>query len=316
MIGAATLGANRRLIGLAEDFGPLTLHAVVDGQSNETATRIDSHAMFGTQFGGAEVIDDSMVEKTIELLSGFVRASDGNKPRNLFHPQESWEDEINQRLSTGPSDGSTHPISATESKDSISDHVPATEPSHGTSQTQNIVKLKMEQFDGTHSLLLSDQIYSDERSIGINMPVDDLLKVKERTIILVGASGCGKTRTCYDFARYQWCLYYDCSEDADFRTLIRLLIIAAPSVKSPKEQQKFEDISEHLLRCLIVARIIVLQVWRKENPNETSFKWFCIQRSHGTRLLLQDIFTALSKKSHSLVSRIFTKLRGRPDDYW
>ncbi|TPX40250.1 hypothetical protein CcCBS67573_g10635, partial [Chytriomyces confervae] len=31
VIGAATLGTTRRLIGLPKDFGPLTLHAVVDG---------------------------------------------------------------------------------------------------------------------------------------------------------------------------------------------------------------------------------------------------------------------------------------------
>ncbi|KAJ3226220.1 hypothetical protein HDU78_010440, partial [Chytriomyces hyalinus] len=31
VIGAATVGVTRRLIGCAEDFGALTLHAVVDG---------------------------------------------------------------------------------------------------------------------------------------------------------------------------------------------------------------------------------------------------------------------------------------------
>ncbi|KAJ3226219.1 hypothetical protein HDU78_010439 [Chytriomyces hyalinus] len=73
------------------------------------------------------------------------------------------------------------------------------------------------------------------------MPVNDLLKVKERTIILVGVSGCGKTRTCYDFVRYRWCLYYDCAEDVDVLELIRLLERAAPSFKSPQEQAKFEE---------------------------------------------------------------------------
>ncbi|KAI8828744.1 hypothetical protein BJ741DRAFT_653441 [Chytriomyces cf. hyalinus JEL632] len=87
----------------------------------------------------------------------------------------------------------------------------------------NILNLKMEQPNGSFSLLSSEQIYEDENSIGINMSVEKLLRVIRKTIILVGVSGCGKTRTCYDFVRHRWCLYIDCIDDSDVKEMIKQL---------------------------------------------------------------------------------------------
>ena len=70
--------------------------------------------------------------------------------------------------------------------------------------------------DGTPDLLFSDELAAQERDLGITMPVDRLLKVATRITAMIGVSGCGKTRTCYDYCRHRWALYFDCFMDGDF----------------------------------------------------------------------------------------------------
>ncbi|KAJ3087133.1 hypothetical protein HK100_008469, partial [Physocladia obscura] len=62
--------------------------------------------------------------------------------------------------------------------------------------TASILKLQIQHVNGRPDLLYSEEIYTDEKGIGIEMPVDKLVKVPNNTIVLIGVSGCGKTRTC------------------------------------------------------------------------------------------------------------------------
>ncbi|KAJ3252643.1 hypothetical protein HDU77_005045, partial [Chytriomyces hyalinus] len=88
------------------------------------------------------------VEKAIEQLSAFVWTKDDEtNKRNIYAVQESME--------------------------TIS---PAT----------SILNLKIQAVDGSLDLIYSQQIYDDEKLIGINMPVDELLQVKNNTIVLIG----------------------------------------------------------------------------------------------------------------------------------
>ncbi|KAJ3215664.1 hypothetical protein HDU81_001337, partial [Chytriomyces hyalinus] len=113
------------------------------------------------------------LNKAIDQLSAFIRIKDENsiKP-NVFSADESL-DNVNQ----SPPD---------ESSDRTSHSTAAAEPMHHASKPRNILKLDIPTLNKIPSFLSCGQIYHDERSIGINMPVDKLLKVKEDTIILIG----------------------------------------------------------------------------------------------------------------------------------
>jgi|GEM_PF-5342642 len=76
---------------------------------------------------------------------------------------------------------------------------------------------------------------------------------QNKAVVLIGVSGCGKTRTCHDLCRCQWGLYFDCSVDYDFLELIGVLKGAKEEVKTDPVQTKFEELSEKFIKCLIAT---------------------------------------------------------------
>ena len=172
-----------------------------------------------------------------------------------------------------------------------------------------ILNIQIPSIDGISDLLYSEDIYSSEKELGIKMPVDELVEIKNRTVVLIGVSGCGKTRSCYDLCRHRWCLYFDCSIDDDFIYMLDQLENCRPSEKSEQSQQTFENHSKRLIKCLIGARLFVLKSLRDINTNLTSFDWLCTQRSRRTRLLFYRIFKKLSNSNGSLSSALYEKLK-------
>jgi signal recognition particle GTPase len=69
---------------------------------------------------------------------------------------------------------------------------------------ESILKLNIYSLNNVPDLLYSEEIYNDEKEIGIEMPIDRLVKMTNQTIVMIGVSGCGKTRTCYDLCRKYW----------------------------------------------------------------------------------------------------------------
>jgi hypothetical protein len=171
----------------------------------------------------------------------------------------------------------------------------------------SILGLNVKLLDGVPSLLYTEEIYNDEKEIGIDMPIDRLVKIDSKTIVLIGVSGCGKTRTCYDFCRKYWALYFDCTADEDFKSMIRKLKVS--ETKAEETQIRFERLSEKLIECLIVTRLLVLQTLYQRNPNLECFEWLCIQRSRRSRLLFSNIFERLSELPWSVTSNIYTQLK-------
>ncbi|KAJ3228124.1 hypothetical protein HDU81_006299 [Chytriomyces hyalinus] len=200
-----------------------------------------------------DTVDERTVGEAVAQLTALIRIKDANENEPIV-------------------------LSATESRDATHHSSPAaTGPIQGACKLGNILKLDIQTRNNVPSFLSAERIFRDERCIGISMPIDKLLKVRAETVVLVGVSGCGKTRTCNDFARHTWCLYFDCAKEFDFLSMIKMLERVVPASKSLESQQAFEDISEKLLLCLLSARLIVLQVFRTKNLD--SFEWFCIQRS-------------------------------------
>jgi hypothetical protein len=174
---------------------------------------------------------------------------------------------------------------------------------------ESILNVNIKSLDGVPNLLYSEEIYNDEKEIGIEMPIDRLVKIRRKVIVLIGVSGCGKTRTCYDLCRKYWGLYFDCIDDVDFITMIDKLEVIRPRFKTEENQQIFEEESKRLIKCLIVTRLLVLQTLYERNPNLECFEWLCIQRSRRSQKLFSRIFTKLCQLPWSVSSVIYQQLK-------
>lgn len=183
----------------------------------------------------------------------------------------------------------------------------------------DIVNLEIKAVDGVGDLLYSQQIYEDEKSFGIEMPVDRLLKITHNTIVLIGLSGCGKTRSCYDYARHHWCLYFDCTIDDDVSSMINLLQAHKPSIKTHETQQAFEELSKMAIQSLISSRMLVLEVLQEQGIQKQGggktpvepFDWLCIQRSRRSRRLFTELFRKILTYPVLVISQIFDALKAK-----
>jgi hypothetical protein len=173
----------------------------------------------------------------------------------------------------------------------------------------SILKLNIKSLNGVPNLLYSEEIYDHEKEIGIEMPIDRLVKIDRNVIVLIGVSGCGKTRTCYDLCRKDWGLYFDCTVDIDFVAMIKQLSANTPVTKSDETQIVFERLSEKLIECLIAARLLVLKTLNQRNRNLECFEWLCIQRSRRSQIMFSQIFTQLSLLPWSVSSVIYQQLK-------
>ena len=174
-----------------------------------------------------------------------------------------------------------------------------------------IVKLKIPGAKNIPDLLFSDEIYTAEKELKITMPVEKLLGMTAEIIVLIGVSGCGKTRTCYDFCRSQWAIYFDCYSDMDFSCLCQELASRNPPIKTDEKQSEFESVSAHLINCLLVTRLLVLDTLKIHDPHIQPFEWLCIQRSARTRTVFAKIFNILISVERSAVLKILGDFRNK-----
>ena len=173
----------------------------------------------------------------------------------------------------------------------------------------SILNLNIKSLDGVPNLLYSEEIYAHEKEIGIEMPIDRLVKIVRKVIVLIGVSGCGKTRTCYDLCRKYWGLYFDCTVDDDFVTMIGKLKAIRPEFKTEESQQSFELESKRHIQCLIAARLLALKTLCDRCPNLQYFEWLCIQRSRRSQKLFSLIFTVLCQFPWSMSFVIYQQLK-------
>ena len=71
--------------------------------------------------------------------------------------------------------------------------------------------------------------------------------------VLVGVSGCGKSRTCFDISRRKPCIYFEVGQQYDLNHLFPLL------ETSKKIESELTDYTDFCCCALIVARIITLE---------------------------------------------------------
>ena len=106
------------------------------------------------------------------------------------------------------------------------------------------------------------------KDIGITLPFKRLPALDGKATVLVGVSGCGKSRTCIDIGSNRLCLYFEGEFALDFNWAIQLL------KTSKLTEDDFETLSCELFRCVFLARMLLLGALGVEsNPRRaTSFQ--------------------------------------------
>ncbi|KAJ3239821.1 hypothetical protein HDU81_005319 [Chytriomyces hyalinus] len=157
-------------------------------------------------------------------------------------------------------------------------------------QPASVLTFEMQGLDGIPDFLYSSEIYDVETSLGIEMQVDELLKLtRTNTILLLGARG-----------------------DMDIRLMISQLESETPLVKTVANQVAFERLSETLIDCLIASRMLVLQILRKQ-ISIGRFKWHCMQRSRSLQRLFTKVFLQLSSDRRKVYFRLRLHLNSEFD---
>jgi hypothetical protein len=163
--------------------------------------------------------------------------------------------------------------------------------------------------NGSPELLFCEQLCEALQELGVVMPVDRLLdasgKLFHDTTVMIGVSGCGKTKTCFDICSRVFAIYFDCSSDQDFLQACNILNLSKPTIHSLETQELFEDFSRHQLLSLIAARLLVL----KNLPHTTPRQWLLIQRSGRTRAFFDKVYLEISKLTPKDLFKLVQGLR-------
>lgn len=122
----------------------------------------------------------------------------------------------------------------------------------------DLVNIALDYLEGVPQLLYSEEILNAMAEVKVNLPYIEVLQVKRKIKVLIGVSGCGKSRTCFDIGRFRFVIYFDCFADLDIKELVSRLIILAPKLKTAESQVEFEMHSQRLIKCLLLSRLIVL----------------------------------------------------------
>ncbi|CAG8768406.1 12967_t:CDS:1, partial [Rhizophagus irregularis] len=133
------------------------------------------------------------------------------------------------------------------------------------------------------SLLLHN--LSGDNSITIN-PITQVTtiqtamrKAKNNLLVLLGTSGCGKTRTCYELLCENWGLYFVGARkgnggSGDIEEIENYLW------KNSKITENFEDNrrhADHVVRCLVLSRLLILDECIKSSSTFNPQRWLLLQ---------------------------------------
>ena len=140
---------------------------------------------------------------------------------------------------------------------------------------------------GISPCLVSDRIMEDVRMIDPKMlvPVDqvEVLLESGRCVALIGVSGCGKTRTCFDLCRSgRWYgLYFDWSSHMDLAYFKKELEWITTKYRI-QDYDKFVERSETVIKKILICRLLVLQLLIFKNGGTYSQKQFLLLQQWAT----------------------------------
>ncbi|KAI8891956.1 hypothetical protein BC833DRAFT_612966, partial [Globomyces pollinis-pini] len=281
LIGASCNEPTRRQIGLPEKLGPISIHSTQTDNILKPSTKLSdlSHGLDDDEplimtVKCIQANESSDIPKFLNNLKSMVVVNTDPKIGTVFKAQDSMFDVSN--LQANP----------------------------------NLAKLQVDCLEGVPELLYSDEILSAMQDTGVELPYIALSKLQRKLKVLIGVSGCGKTRTCFDLGRTRFVIYFDCFADRDIKLLIETLNAIVPSKKTAAVQVEFESVSLKLVQCLFLSRLIVLSQLRDQDSSLTPFDWLCYQRSSRTQQLFKALFFQLSGNSVYTILRVFTYFAG------
>lgn len=117
---------------------------------------------------------------------------------------------------------------------------------------------------GVSRCLFSDRIINDLRRLdpALPVPVDkvEALLQDGRCVALIGVSGCGKTRTCYDLCRSgkQFGVYFDWALHMDLNRFKSDLVMITSQFQS-LSREEFSKRSLNIVKKIVVCRLLVLE---------------------------------------------------------
>ncbi len=119
--------------------------------------------------------------------------------------------------------------------------------------------------------LWSTEIIEDIRQVvpSIMIPVDQVRRYNdmEADVVMVGVSGCGKSRTCFDFCRGRFCVYLDWANHRDLQAFTSSL----PILQTRRDQdivRAFEKEIKIASMRLLLSRLMIIKQRSGKSPDD------------------------------------------------
>jgi hypothetical protein len=102
-------------------------------------------------------------------------------------------------------------------------------------------------------------------------------RAKNNMLIFLGTSGCGKTRTCYELLCENWGLYFVASKQGNGGSTDIDRISSVFNERKTRDFEKNRDITVEIVRCTILARLLILRYCMKNASTFNKQRWLLIQ---------------------------------------
>ncbi|RUS29822.1 hypothetical protein BC938DRAFT_480193 [Jimgerdemannia flammicorona] len=157
-------------------------------------------------------------------------------------------------------------------------------------------------FAGRPSLLLHN-LPGDSTSVStIATAALDAMRpvgMEDNLLIMLGTSGCGKTRTCLEILCSTWGIYFVAGkENLGSKDIALMESYLTPLMTGVFDNNRSH--AEHYTKCALLARLLILDHCVAKSPSFTPQRWMLIQ-------VVQDIF----KKMYGYYGDIFSNLTAR-----
>jgi hypothetical protein len=163
---------------------------------------------------------------------------------------------------------------------------------------------------GLRDPLYSESVYNFHQQLNLTRPVDEVLNiVRTHHVVLIGVSGAGKTRTCFDISRQEYTLYIDCHLDFDFLHMLERFIEAQPELLSEQEQYRFEKLCFDEFTKFLLCRLLSLNSLIERQKVTNPFDWFSFQRSFQSQEAFVDFKYKLRLPGSDLTAILRTLAR-------
>lgn len=96
---------------------------------------------------------------------------------------------------------------------------------------------------------------------------------QQHMLVMLGTSGCGKTRTCYEVLCKTWGIYFTVGSEIIDAIEQYVISMAADDPKSTYFFHSNRSFAEHGTRCAIVALLLVLRYNLKLSKSITPQQW-------------------------------------------